>query len=150
MKKIYSLFPLLVILVLIAAMPAKQETTTTTPISSIKFYEGTWASALEKAKAQNKPIFLDASTSWCGWCKKLKATTFTDKTVADYFNKNYINIEIDAEHGEGLQLAQKYRINNYPTLVFIDKNEKVLMFSEGFLQPTDLLNIAKQVIEKKK
>jgi hypothetical protein len=147
MKKIYLIFPLAIILVLLAAMPAKQETT---PTTSIKFYEGNWASALEKAKAQNKPIFLDASTSWCGWCKRLKATTFTDKTVADYFNKNCINVEIDAEHGEGLLLAQKYKINNYPTLVFIDKNEKVLMFSEGFLQPTDLLNIAKQVVEKKK
>jgi thioredoxin-related protein len=147
MKKIYLIFPLAIILVLLAAMPAKQETT---PTTSIKFHDGTWASALEKAKAQNKPIFLDASTSWCGWCKRLKATTFTDKTVADYFNKNYINVEIDAEHGEGLQLAQKYRISNFPTLIFIDKNEKVLMFSEGFLQPTDLLNIAKQVVEKKK
>ena len=69
--------------------------------------------------------------------------------VATYFNKNYINYEIDAEHGEGLMLAQKYRISSYPTLIFIDENEKSLMFSEGFLNGPDLLQLAKQVKEKK-
>ncbi|MEP7168582.1 MAG: DUF255 domain-containing protein, partial [Bacteroidota bacterium] len=67
----------------------------------ISFFEGTWQDALVKSANENKLIFLDLSTSWCGYCKKLKQNTFTDKKAGDYFNAKFINIELDAEQGEG-------------------------------------------------
>lgn len=109
----------------------------------INFISGTWSEAVSKSKAENKPIFLDVSTSWCGWCKVLKRKTFTDKEAATYFNANFINVEIDAEQGEGKYLAEKYQVNSYPTLIIIDNNEKVIQYSAGYLDAKGLISFGK-------
>ena len=57
----------------------------------IKFEQGNWANTLAKAKAENKIVFVDAYTTWCGPCKKMDAETFPDKMVGDFYNKNFIN-----------------------------------------------------------
>ena len=61
----------------------------------IKFVESNWALAKAEAKKQNKLIFLDAYTTWCGPCKMLKRNTFPDKAAGEFFNKNFINVALD-------------------------------------------------------
>lgn len=118
--------------------------------TEISFFNGTLKDALAEAKSSNKPIMIDVSTSWCGYCKKMKRLTFTDKEVADYFNENFINVNIDAEKGEGISIANKYEVRSFPTLVFIDKNEKVILYSEGYLNPKGLLQAGKVALKNLK
>src|SRR5436189_3874751 len=87
----------------------------------IQFYEGSWSSALQKAKTENKPIFLDIYASWCGPCKMLKKKSFTDKQVGNFFNASYVNVSLDGEKGDGKILAEKFRITGYPSLIILDK-----------------------------
>ena len=47
----------------------------------IVFEKGQWADILKKAADQNKPIFVDAYTTWCGPCKWMAKNTFTDEKV---------------------------------------------------------------------
>ncbi|HHG84150.1 MAG TPA: DUF255 domain-containing protein, partial [Bacteroidetes bacterium] len=56
----------------------------------IKFFHGTFAQAKAKAKKENKLIFMDAYTSWCGPCKWMAANTFTDASVGAYFNQHFV------------------------------------------------------------
>ncbi|MEO9257871.1 MAG: DUF255 domain-containing protein [Crocinitomicaceae bacterium] len=49
-----------------------------------------------------KPIFIDVYTDWCGWCKKLDATTFKDSAVVDYMTKNYLCVKLNAEQKEDI------------------------------------------------
>lgn len=42
-------------------------------------------------------IFIDFSTSWCGWCKKMDAETFANPVIAKYMNANYYCVKFDAE-----------------------------------------------------
>ncbi len=86
---------------------------------SITFIEKPWQDILKQAKVENKLIFLDAYTSWCGPCKWVAANMFTKDTIADYYNKSFICAHFDMEKGEGIQLAQVYQIKAYPTLLFI-------------------------------
>lgn len=86
----------------------------------IQFEIGSWKEVLQKAKQENKLIFVDLYTTWCGPCKKMAAETFPQQAVGDYFNKNFVNYKIDAEKGEGPELAGKYEVSAYPTLVFVN------------------------------
>ena len=51
----------------------------------IEFFHGTWAEALEKAKTEEKIIFVDAFASWCGPCKRMASQTFPDPEAGNYF-----------------------------------------------------------------
>ncbi|MBK9569336.1 MAG: DUF255 domain-containing protein [Chitinophagaceae bacterium] len=67
----------------------------------------TWKQIKEKAAKENKMIFFDAYTSWCGPCKYLENKVYTDDAVASYYNANYINVKFDMEDGEGISLAEE-------------------------------------------
>ena len=95
---------------------------TTTAISQTKtlaFEHGTFQEIKAKALKENKLIFIDAYTVWCGPCKQMAINVFTDDAVANYYNANLINAKIDMEKGEGIEIAKLYEVNCYPNLLFI-------------------------------
>lgn len=53
--------------------------------------------AFQKAKNEDKPIFLSIGYSTCHWCHVMAKESFMDKTVAEYLNQNYISIKVDKE-----------------------------------------------------
>lgn len=114
----------------------------------IQFVEPNWAKALEQAKKEKKMIFIDAYTSWCGPCRMLKQNTFPDKAAGEFFNKHFINIALDMEKGDGIAFAQKYQINAYPTLLIMDADQQSVSVSEGYLNPAQLIEFGKYVINK--
>ncbi len=112
----------------------------------IKFGKQSFAKTLEQAKKENKLIFLDAFASWCGPCKLLDKNVFPKKEVGDYFNANFLNLHIDMEKGEGIEIAKKYSIYSYPTLLFIDGDGKVVYKAAGYMSPQELISIAKEAV----
>ena len=85
----------------------------------MQFETGSFEEIKAKAKKENKLIFLDAYTTWCGPCKWMAKTVFTNDTVAQYYNANFINAKIDMEKGEGIELAKKYAVRCYPNLLMV-------------------------------
>ena len=114
--------------------------------SGIVFFKGTWAESLQAAKAEDKFIFLHVYATWCGPCKELKNKTFKDSDVGDYFNKNFINVRIDAEKDEGREIARKYQVTSYPTLFIVDYNGNRVAKTTGFMKPRILINFGRRVI----
>ena len=112
----------------------------------IKFGKQSFAQTLEQAKKENKLIFLDAFASWCGPCKLLDKNVFPKKEVGDYFNANFLNLHIDMEKGEGIEIAKKYSIYSYPTLLFINGDGKVVYKAAGYMSPQELIGIAKEAV----
>ena len=112
----------------------------------IDFYKGTFKEALDKAKTENKYVFVDVYATWCGPCKMLKRKTFKDKEVGDYYNKNFINIAIDGETPEGEEIIAKYKIQGYPTLLIVDASGKLKTKQMGFIEPHILVNFGKRIV----
>lgn len=117
--------------------------------SGIQFHKGTFQQAMELAEKENKLIFLDIYATWCGPCKKLKSTTFSNKEVGDFYNQSFINIALDGENGEGVELARKYGVRGYPTLLFIDASGKVVGQTSGYHSPSELIGIGKKFTKNK-
>ena len=115
----------------------------------IAFEKGTWQEALNKAKAENKLIFMDCYTSWCGPCKMLARDVFTDPDVAKFFNEHFVNVKFDMEKGEGVMLKDKYEVHAYPTLNFIDAQGELQHCIVGSMEVEDFLKEAQRAIDGK-
>lgn len=110
---------------------------------SIAFEHGSFKEIKEKALKENKLIFIDAFTTWCGPCKQMANTVFTNDTVADYFNSKLVNAKIDMEKGEGIDIAKLYEVQCYPNLLFIDGNGKLVHRIAGSMSASDFVTLAK-------
>lgn len=105
----------------------------------IAFEHGNFSEIKAKAKKENKLIFVDAFTTWCGPCKQMAKNVFTNDTVADYFNANLVNAKIDMEKGEGLEIAKQYEVQCYPNLLFIDGDGKLVHRIAGSMSPSEFI-----------
>jgi thiol:disulfide interchange protein len=114
----------------------------------IVFIENDWNEALKQAAAQNKYVFVDAYATWCGPCKMLKATTFKDKKAAEFYNKNFINISIDMEKGQGPELASQWRMQAYPTLIIFNPKGQPVLGTVGYIKAPDLIRFGEAALKK--
>lgn len=108
-----------------------------------EFRHITFDEAKTAAKAENKNIFIDFYTSWCGPCKRLAANVFPTRQVGDYLNSNYICLKIDAENGEGPELAKKYGVRAYPTLAVISSDGELLGSFAGLKEGDEFITAVK-------
>lgn len=97
----------------------------------IEFRDISFKEGLQAAADEGKPVFIDCFTTWCGPCKWMSANIFTDASVAEYYNENYICLKIDMEKGEGLDIAKNYKIRAYPTLLYLDDQGERLLVKVG-------------------
>ena len=116
----------------------------------IEFRKLSWQETLEASKTENKPIFMDCYTVWCGPCKWMSANIFTRDDVADYFNEEYICVKFDMEKGEGLEIAKEFGIRAYPTLLYLSGDKEILLKAVGASRnPEDYVNNGKKAKDPK-
>jgi len=112
----------------------------------IKFETGTWKEVLEKAKQANKPIFVDVYATWCGPCKMMSSQIFPLPEVGKFYNDNFICYKIDAEKGEGIELAKKYEVRAYPTYIFVKSDGTLFFTALGSMEAPQFIEVAKSAI----
>lgn len=82
-----------------------------------------WDNIMQQAREEKKLIFVDCYTSWCVPCKRMADSVFILDTVGSYFNRHFVNVSLEMEKNkDGIALANKYNVNVYPTMLFIDPN----------------------------
>lgn len=112
----------------------------------IDFFKGTWKEALAEAKAQDKMLFVDAYTTWCGPCKRMSKMVFTQKSVGDFFNKHFVSIKLDMEKKDGKSFRKKYPVSAYPTLYYLRSNGKSIKKIVGGRDAAKLVKEAQSVL----
>lgn len=108
-----------------------------------------WKKVLKVAKKQNKPIFVDAYTTWCGPCKIMDRDVFTDKAVADFFNTNFISVKMDMEKGEGIRLKTDWDIKAFPTFLYFNPNGEMIHRVVGAFGAQEFLGYSKMAVNDK-
>ena len=110
----------------------------------VDFQDLTPEEAVAKAKAENKHVFVDVYTDWCGPCHMMDAQVFPLKEVGDYFNPRFISIKVNAEKGkENAAFAKGYGVKAYPTFIVLNgDNELVHMFAGGILDLSFINKVA--------
>lgn len=101
------------------------------------FQDVPFAAACETAKKENKWVLIDFYTTWCGPCKMLDKVTWKDTEVKAWLKDNAINLKVDAE--ADVELAKKYKVNAYPTIVILKSDGTVLDRLTGYRPPKDFL-----------
>jgi len=81
---------------------------------------------LNAAKQDNKLVFFDFYTIWCGGCKEYDKHIFTDSTFKQYLSKNFYSSRINAELVQNKTITKKYSIYAYPTIILANsKGEEI-------------------------
>ena len=105
----------------------------------IRFLRGPLSEAIKRSDTEKKPVMIDFITDWCRWCDTLDARTYSDPAVSGYVNEHVVPIKIDAEKGEGIDIAKKYGVAAYPTIVFIRSNGEEIDRILGYVQADPFL-----------
>lgn len=115
--------------------------------TTIHFRNGSWDEIVDQARKEKKQIFLDCYTAWCGPCKKLAREIFTQDSVAEFYNRNFICVKMDMEK-EGKELGKKYKVMAYPTLLYIDSGtEQTDHALVGFVSGEKLLQEGRNALD---
>lgn len=121
------------------------------PVSEFAFdfvHSDNFEKVLDKAKREDKLVFVDVYTSWCLPCKMMDKDVFTHEPTADIINKNFISYKVNAEKDNGPQLSFNYSVNAYPTLLFLDAEGNVLERKEGVAYHSELLSMAQSALDQ--
>lgn len=116
------------------------------PEKSIKWYTD-FNKASKDARKYAKPMLVDFYTDWCGWCKKLDSETYTDSRVIDASRK-FVNVKVNGDKIP--ELVQKYKIEGYPTIIFLNSKSKEISRVVGYRNADDFLNAMNEAVKKSK
>ncbi len=152
MKRIFV--PLLAAIMLNASASAQDKSTEGMQFEHLP----TWKDVIAKAKKENKLVFLDCYTTWCGPCKMMSSQVFSQKNVGEFYNANYVNAKVQLDetdgddeytknwYSQGKEIADRYDVKAYPTYLIFNGDGEVVHRFVGSMSPEEFIKKGKEIL----
>lgn len=118
-------------------------------LGQVHFQEDGFSDLLHQAGEQEKLVFVDAYTDWCGWCKKMDQDTFSDSAVGAYMNDRFVSTKFNMEEGFGMKMAMRHRVSQYPHYLVFDAEGNLLTRLSGYLSPPTFIDRVEEAVYHK-
>ena len=134
--------------------------------ATVKWY--TWEEAVKANEKEQRKIFVDVYTDWCGWCKQMDKTTFSAPQIAKYLNDDFYAVKLDAEQKEDIKFREHifkfvkqgrrgyhqlaYELLNgrmsYPTVVVLNEDFARILIAPGYQKADKFKHVLKFAAEE--
>jgi len=144
---------------MLVAMPFSGNSQNNSNESGIQWAEGlTWDQVKKKAKNENKFIFVDAYTTWCGPCKKMDAEVYPKEIVGKVLNSQFVSVKVQMDqtskdneeiknwYSVAKQLHKQYSIEAYPSFLFFNPDGKLVHKAIGLKDVAGFIELAKDAL----
>lgn len=108
-----------------------------------------WETSIQKgfqtAKLEKKFLIVDLYADWCTYCLVLEKEIFPDPELSKVLD-GFVRVRLDGD--EFPNLKNKYKVEGYPTILFLDADANYLTKITGLATKEDILRISKQILEE--
>ena len=115
---------------------------------------------LKKALEEDKHVFIDFTAKWCGYCRKMDREVFSDPTVIEILNTDFVSVKVDGDSRKELDIdgykiteknltVREFGVRGYPTFWFL-KSDGTKLGSIGGYRPLDYMMEAFKFVKEKR
>lgn len=108
--------------------------------AEVQWSEAPYAQMLERARQENKYVFIDFYATWCGPCKKLDKEVYPEAAVEKLLN-SMLSAKYDAEKEPWLAVADEFRVSAYPTLIVLAPDGREMGRYVGYLPAPEFVEV---------
>jgi len=105
--------------------------------------------ALQRAKEEDKLVYIDFYTNWCRYCITMDEETYTDPRIVNLLTEEFIPVKLNREHPENVDIVKQYKIYGQPVEVVVDSDGTLLWSHRGYMDAGELYLYLMSILSQK-
>jgi tetratricopeptide (TPR) repeat protein len=106
---------------------------------AVRWEDGTLADATRRARESKRWILVDVYATWCGPCHEMDERVWPQPEVGQAVERDFVALRRDGEAGEGAELAARYHVVGFPTVLVLDESGAEVDRLMGFVEAKELV-----------